>query len=225
MIRPSVPSSARFKMDLWRNRSYGYLPSKHWSWVYRKQKSMLIRIWMEKCFDAKKDEFCDFQIRWKRCWPQVEGTTVSWKKKLWSLIFALQLISLNLTQPPPKASWSILRPYILWIAWRSGPKNIKTKIKLPKQSPQTIKSATKKNGYIAVLAPLSSQVFFFEKLLLFWLSGALTAETFSGQLPETTTGELQTRRPTTSADPLKKRTRLSVQHLCKRFQETTHERA
>lgn len=161
MIRPSVPSSARFKMDLWRNRSYGYLPSKHWSWVYRKQKSMLIRIWMEKCFDAKKDEFRDFQIRWKRCWPQVEGTTVSWKKRLWSLIFALQFISLNLTQPPPppKASWSILRPYILWIAWRSGPKNIKTKIKLPKQSPQTIKSATKKMATLRFLLPFPVRSF------------------------------------------------------------------
>lgn len=147
------------------------------------------------------------------------------KKKtvIFDLCLAVHFLKSH-TTPPPKASWSILRPYILWIAWRSGPKNIKTKIKLPKQSPQTIKSATKKNGYIAVLAPLSSQVFFFEKLLLFWLSGALIAETFSGQLPDTTTGELQTRRPTASADPLKKRTRLSVQHLCKRFQETTHER-
>lgn len=82
------------------------------------------------------------------------------KKKLWSLIFALQFISLNLTQPPPpKVSWSILRPYILWIAWRSGPKNIKTKIKLPKQSPQTIKSATKKMATLRFLLPFPVRSF------------------------------------------------------------------
>ena len=147
------------------------------------------------------------------------------KKKLWSLIFALQFISLNLTQPPPPQSFLVdlktIHPMDCMEIW---PKKHKNQNKTPKTIAPNHQKCHKKNGYIAVLAPLSSQVFFFEKLLLFWLSGALTAETFSGQLPETTTGELQTRRPRTSADPLKKRTRLSVQHLCKRFQETTHER-
>ena len=225
MIRPSVPSSARFKMDLWRNRSYGYLPSKHWSWVYRKQKSMLIRIWMEKCFDAKKDEFRDFQIRWKRCWPQVEGTTVSWKKRLWSLIFALQFISLNLTQPPPPQSFLVdlktIHPMDCMEIW---PKKHKNQNKTPKTIAPNHQKCHKKNGYIAVLAPLSSQVFFFEKLLLFWLSGALTAETFSGQLPERRLVNFELVVRQHPPIPWKKRTRLSGQHLCKRFQETTHER-
>lgn len=96
-----------------------------------------------------------------------------------------------LTQPPQSflVDLKTINPMDSMEIW---PKN-----KTPKKSPLgPLKVPQKKMATLRFLLPFQVRSFSLESCCSFGYleSGALTAEKFSGQLPETTTGELQTQQ-------------------------------
>lgn len=90
------------------------------------------------------------------------------KKKLWSLIFALQLISLNLTQPPPPQSFLVdlktIHPMDCMEIW---PKKHKNQNKTPKTiAPNHQKCHKKKWLHCGSCSPFQSGLFLWKAVAL-----------------------------------------------------------
>lgn len=89
------------------------------------------------------------------------------KKKLWSLIFALQLISLNLTQPPPQSFLVDLKTIHPMDCMEIWPKKHKNQNKTPKTiAPNHQKCHKKKWLHCGSCSPFQSGLFLWKAVAL-----------------------------------------------------------